>query len=247
MTSASAPSSRGAHGRLQVERRLDAARRSTPGGGGAVVAPTISVTSAPRSRGRLGDREAHLAGRAVADVADRVDRLLGAAGRSRRPGARPGRAAGRASARSRPRSRPARPCARARRGRTPCAPRAAPTKRDAARLAAWRRSPAWPRAPTCAAPSPARAAAAPRSPARSSAERVGGEPVALAARSRRRSPARRRPARPPPERDVADLELGVGAHRSVTTGRCVIAWNESGVTNSLAPPGHDHVDQRAAP
>jgi hypothetical protein len=58
--------------------------------GGLSTAAAISVTPR-RGERRLGEGDAHLPGRAVADVADRVDRLARAAGGDRRCGARRGR------------------------------------------------------------------------------------------------------------------------------------------------------------
>ena len=98
----------------------------------------MSVTRAPRSRAASRDRDAHLAGRAVADEADRVDRLRRAArGDHDVPAGQVGLADGADDA------------AAARRDRRPGSagpPTAATTASTIAGSSASRPTPAWPEA-----------------------------------------------------------------------------------------------------
>ena len=140
----------------------------------------------PAIEGRLGDRHAHPAARAVADEAHRVDglprpaggdddvaaRQIGLARRARRPAAA-ARGRGLAYRRAaRPRPRPRRRCAAARRaGPRRTGPRRAGRARarrprSRRRPGAGRRSIGWPGGSTCRRPSPARRPPAPTSQGR---------------------------------------------------------------------------------
>ena len=59
-----------------MSRAVSTCTTITPGGSGTFTGPLISVTLAPARRGRGGDGVALLAGRAVGDVAHRIDRLV---------------------------------------------------------------------------------------------------------------------------------------------------------------------------
>ena len=109
--------------------------------------------------GGRGDGVALLAGRAVGDVAHRIDRLVGRPGGDQHaPAGERDCGAARSSARPRPRSRAVRPCGRRRPRRSP------PSRRRSGRSTRRRRRRAAPdcggsrRAATCADSSPARSA-----------------------------------------------------------------------------------------
>ena len=171
------------------------ARRGLELGGGLHVDRADAGRCAERDVGRdqrhlgaapgrlVGEREPHAAGRAVADVAHRVDRLARAAGGDQhaQPVERARRVAG---ARERPPRSP-RGCSAARpagpRPTRPCeASRPLLGRHDRARRAsaAARGSPAWPGARTCGCSSPARPPAAPVDASAALVSRLSASPWA---------------------------------------------------------------------
>ena len=63
-----------------MSRALSTLTTVTPGGSGTFTGPDTSVTAAPAAAAAAGDGVALLAGRAVGDVAHRIDRLVGRPG-----------------------------------------------------------------------------------------------------------------------------------------------------------------------
>ena len=121
----------------------DADRRRRRAAAATVPGPRTRRTSAPRASGLRGDRDAHLAGRAVADEAHGIDRFLGRAGGDHDPA--PGERAAsptapaiawKISSGSAMRPRPSSPWASA---PTTGPDEAAPRSTSVATFAAWRR------------------------------------------------------------------------------------------------------------
>ena len=110
----------GRRARRRSSAAVSTSTRRTPGGAGSATLAATRVTSAPRRGRALGQRQAHPAAGAIADEANRVDRLAGAARRDQDPQSVPGTARARdRGARSRRAARAARGAGRrrARRGR----------------------------------------------------------------------------------------------------------------------------------